>query len=783
MAKAFLSHSSENKDLVEKIAIQLGRNNCFYDKMTFEAGNLTIEEIFSSINETDIFVLFISEPALESKWVKKEISQARKNLNNGWIERIFPIIIDKTIKYSDSRIPQWIKKPYNLRVLDNEVLILKKITQLLREVVFKKNKHIQELETLFVGRNDLTQEFETKIINIDNRKPTCIIAYNFFPGMGRRTFLKNALRKTNLIDRLYEPVILPIESKESVEDFIYKLNIINPDYSVTEPDFSELDIDSKILIAKDLVKNFSDNNEIIFIIDEGSIVLPNTKIVDWFQRLIEFSDFENQITFCLISKFRPDGVKVARSNKLLAFRIDELSKPDTQTLFLQYLRILNIEIPSDDKKFFIDYLVGIPGQIIFTANLISSSNIIEAKKHIDEISDYSDLMAVSIFELFKDDELTRQILIAMSKIDIISLDLLYEIFGNNEEVNNSIQKLFNLSVFNFMFSGYEYIKLNSAISDYITRSRIQLNQKYSSHFNGLIKKSLSQDLDKQLHTDYSDFLFTLQNMIQNGIKIPKKYFLPSYVLKAIVQKYYDRRYDIAQNLCIKLLENSRKFDAQIIRETRYWLCLAYARDNKNSTIDDKFFEEVSFFKEEHIDNKDYYFLLAFYFRNRGKMDSAEQYYLKVLDLGGDHSKTKRELVNVYLSQGNYPKALDLARENYERFKTNVFHIHAYFSCLVKKYTVNKHDIEVLKKLMVSVKNNYHNKAEDIYMTMEGEFEFYINHDLKTSVDKLEIALKTSKNKYYPYKSLKEIYVKQDMRAPLQKLNNKYPKDLENDDDL
>jgi len=783
MAKAFLSHSSENKDLVEKIANQLGRNNCFYDNMTFEAGNLTIEEIFSSINETDIFVLFISEPALESKWVKKEISQARKNLNSGWIERIFPIIIDKTIKYSDSRIPQWIKKPYNLRVLDNEVLILKKITQLLREVVFKKNKHIQELETLFVGRNDLTQEFETKIINIDNKKPTCIIAYNFFPGMGRRTFLKNALRKTNLIDRLYEPIILPIESKESVEDFIYKLNIINPDYSVSEPDFSELDIDSKILIAKDLVKNFSDNNEIIFIIDEGSIVLPNTKIVDWFQKLINFSEFENQITFCLISKFRPDGVLIARTKNLLAFRINELSKPDTQTLFLQYLRILNIEIPSDDKKFFIDYLVGIPGQIIFTANLISSSNTLEAKKHIDEISDYSDLMAVSIFELFKEDELTRQILIAMSKIDIISLDILYSIFGNNEEVNTSIQKLYNLSAFSFMFSGYEYIKLNSAIADYINRSRIQLNPKYNANFNGLIKKSLTQDLDKQLQTDYSDFLFTLQNMIQNGVKIPKKYFLPSYVLKAIVQKYYDRKYDTAQNLCVKLLENSRKFDAQIIRETRYWLCLSYARDKNNSSIDDKFFEEVAFFKEQRINNKDYYFLLAFYFRNRGKMDSAEEYYLKVLELGGDHSKTKRELVNVYLSQGNYPKALELAKENYEMFKTNVFHTHAYFTCLVKKYTINKNEIEVLKKLMTSVKKNYHNKAEDIYLTMEGEFEFYINHDLQRAVNKLEIALKTSKNKYYPYKSLKEIYVKQDMRTPLQKLNDKYPKDMENEDDL
>ena len=44
MAKAFLSHSSRDKVLVEKIATKLGKNNCHYDKFTFEAGNITLDE-------------------------------------------------------------------------------------------------------------------------------------------------------------------------------------------------------------------------------------------------------------------------------------------------------------------------------------------------------------------------------------------------------------------------------------------------------------------------------------------------------------------------------------------------------------------------------------------------------------------------------------------------------------------------------------------------------------------------------------------------------------------
>lgn len=196
MAKAFLSHSSQDKNLVEKIATSLGPNKCHYDRFTFEAGNKTLDEIFSAIDNTDIFVLFISNAALESEWVKKEIRKARKNISEGIVNRIFPIIIDPEITHKDERIPSWIRKPYNLQALDNQVLILKKIRQLLRITEFTQHKHLRELAELFAGRNDLMQEFETKFITIDGTTPSCIIAYSYIEGMGRRTFLKNALKKS-----------------------------------------------------------------------------------------------------------------------------------------------------------------------------------------------------------------------------------------------------------------------------------------------------------------------------------------------------------------------------------------------------------------------------------------------------------------------------------------------------------------------------------------------------------------------------------------------------------
>src|SRR5690554_3018332 len=136
MAKAFLSHSSKDKTLIKKVAEQLGNKNCVLDEISFDPGKKTLEEIFNELDSSDIFVIFLSEHSLESPWVKKELKRAKENLDKDSIERIFPIIIDEKIKYSDERIPKWLAKPYNLKCITNEVIILNKIRQSLKEVSF-----------------------------------------------------------------------------------------------------------------------------------------------------------------------------------------------------------------------------------------------------------------------------------------------------------------------------------------------------------------------------------------------------------------------------------------------------------------------------------------------------------------------------------------------------------------------------------------------------------------------------------------------------------------------
>ena len=49
------------------------------------------------IEYLSLFVLFLSNTALDSEWVQQEIKLAKKLEDEGNLKRIFPIIIDKDI--------------------------------------------------------------------------------------------------------------------------------------------------------------------------------------------------------------------------------------------------------------------------------------------------------------------------------------------------------------------------------------------------------------------------------------------------------------------------------------------------------------------------------------------------------------------------------------------------------------------------------------------------------------------------------------------------------------
>ena len=86
------------------------------------------------------------------------------------------------------------------------------------------------------------------------------------------------------------------------------------------------------------------------------------------------------------------------------------------------------------------------------------------------------------------------------------------------------------------------------------------------------------------------------------------------------------------------------------------------------------------------------------------------------------------MVTVLLWQGNYEKAFQLAKDNYEFDSENTYHIHAYFRCIAKKAWLKNDDIQLMEELMQAVKNSYSDKKEELWTAMNLEYAAYAKRE-------------------------------------------------------
>lgn len=103
----FISHSSHNKELARltwTCAISNGVKTWF-DEALLETGNEIDTALQVAISDSDTYLLFASESALNSKWVKLEmqIAEARKRVDPEF--RIIVVLIDHNLT-----LPEWWQK-------------------------------------------------------------------------------------------------------------------------------------------------------------------------------------------------------------------------------------------------------------------------------------------------------------------------------------------------------------------------------------------------------------------------------------------------------------------------------------------------------------------------------------------------------------------------------------------------------------------------------------------------------------------------------------------------
>lgn len=726
--RVFISHSSMDKlrycdSVVEKLIEKLGENSIVYDSLTFEAGEKSIDEINRTLAYSDLYVILLSQAAVESDWVKYELGAAQRKLTEHTLNRIYPLIIDSTLSYSDDRIPAWLKE-YNLKYIARPAKAAKLIIERAKDMRTSQLNSRQR-NSVFVGRNDLVNEFEIRIDDFD-KQPVNTFVISGLPNIGRKSLARHCLIKGTIVPQYYDFPQISLSYQESIEDFIVKLQDLGFTEGYEFPKVASKTLEEKIHYAVGLSKDISKLSEIILIRDDGCLVDYRGNISQWFKSLVSAEELLGRMLFVIVSKYKTNFESVRNANSVFYLNVPELNVSERRGLLRRLAEIEHLELSRDNLDAISQHLTGYPAQVYYAVDLISSNGFPYLQRNYKLLSDYNEQEVSSLLEKYNNKPAVLEILSLISKYDAISITMLYDILNETPGYSEIYESLYQESFFELEGINGEYVRLNEVVRNYIARSGAKILPEHRKKAHQIFEKMFVNDISPWYNAN--DVLLAIRENVKRGKQIDAEFVIPSVYLKSMSDLYADMRYDDVVKLAQRALEHIYNTDDKIIYEIRYLLCSALAKLKKGD-----FLNEV-----QSLDYDDKTFLLAFYYRQIGKVDRALELLNELLGRRPDMSKAKREKVLVLKNLQQFEEASGLAKENYALYSDNPYHIQAYFECLINIY-YKQPENSLLCELLTKLKRIQSQKAKSMYARCDALYSAYVERDYDVALAKINEA--------------------------------------------
>ncbi len=763
MIKIFLSHSWSQKDFVDEVANHIGKDFAIVDRFVFENGRNLEDEINNSLDNSNVFVMLISNESLNSDWCKYELSRFRDNLLDTQKAEFIPFLIDDT-DINDTRIKNWIRK-YLTSKYTNALMLSRVIRRRVCEVLWKAEPNLDAMSRIFFGRDNDVSEITSELNKSMNTDRRAIIVTGI-PHIGRKRLLREVYvtRMTKNLHPSYDLYDISLSDHDSIEDFIEQLNDFVQVYDKTELKNKMASAEICQDLAVELINKVESYHERIRITDNKCIVTSYGIVADWFKDIINHPDLVKQVMLFIASSCSLSPKEKRENTKLQAHNIDVIGKKYLKEIFIAYAKNKGVKCSDDDLDFFINSLSGFPKQVYCIVDDIANDDLHTAKTDLKNIQAMYDNDLHMLYQVFAKDHDQIQVLQIMCRFDFISYDFLSQIYSKTN-LDEILETFRFYSIYETFGSCNQYMRISPAFSDYIDRQRLKIKKEYEDRINELSANYISlSDADS---LDLSQELFRIKEQIKNPIfRASTSYILPSYALKVIIDLYRKGDNENVINIAHKVLYDYKRNNYEtIIYPIRYWMCLAYCK-----TQDKELFKELA-----HFSDYSYHFILGYYHRIGGNYPKAQQEFEKALSYKiGNNSrkyyKAEHELVICLMKQGRYNDALKLAEHCYCQDNSSPYFIEAYFRCYVRSQYPDK---EILQTLITNMRHTSYSYNDVIIPTMEAELKYFVYRNIQEAISDLVGILKIrhSRDVNYTLDAFREICHRQNMDDTYKKIVN------------
>lgn len=669
--KAFLSHSSRDKGVVEQVAEALGRANAELDSATFEQGVLNTKAIQDALGRSSVFVLFLSKDAIASRMVKFEASLAQELVGKGLIEKFLVICLDDDAFHAAPA--EW--KDYNFV---RKVSSVNATSRLIQHTLMIADLRNTKSATPFVGRTTELTETKERLIN-----PTAPEAKGLFisgnAGIGRRTFARKLFADVypSVNPICPEIYVEPLDGYEEIFRKVYQ--VITPiatisAYRTRIAAFTIANVGEKARQIAGLIDTLVESREALIIYDHGGLLEDNGRMQPHIQAIIEKVQGRHHPALIFVSERTVPPKSRPNPDLLIYTRLPSLGRQDIRQLAAFLLREAQITYSEEQLQQIIELSDGHPFNVTFIARAARQYTLDVFLADPSELTQWTRSRGSAFLQKIKFSALEHTILTALKTFSSLDFDTLAQATGGNlQEIGAALMRLMDLHI------------IEAKSDAYLIAPPLRIAVERDTRFRGATQelRSIVRKVGALLNVNGEDSEISL-SLINAGIlaqlqedekvtELFSAFLLPSHSVW-LARRHYDAAdYQESVRFAETALQGRDRLSPAGIIEACRCLCLAGTRLGEEAVYG----KGVSILERSSNDqwaSSNLNFLKGFHARLSGRFPEAETYFRKAYEDSPRNHSAARELAAICMARGDMIEAEQFARQAFSKAPRQSLHL-------------------------------------------------------------------------------------------------------------